>query len=153
MFCPVCKDEFRPGFTECAGCGVALVERSDVGPAAGRGGRVSEAAAARLHPPMVDYCGFLTLDEARDARSRLGRHRVRCEIVIRESTGSPGHVAVDEEYWLRVERDRYKEVIDHLGFDAADSTPPDETFTCGECGSEVASEESFCPDCGARFED
>jgi hypothetical protein len=29
MFCPRCRDEYRPGFTECAGCGVPLVERLD----------------------------------------------------------------------------------------------------------------------------
>ena len=26
MFCPVCKAEYRPGFTQCSGCGVALVQ-------------------------------------------------------------------------------------------------------------------------------
>ena len=25
MFCPTCKAEYRPGFTECADCGVPLV--------------------------------------------------------------------------------------------------------------------------------
>lgn len=27
MFCPRCKGEFRPGFTQCDTCGVSLVER------------------------------------------------------------------------------------------------------------------------------
>lgn len=27
MFCPICKTEYRPGFTKCADCGVALVEQ------------------------------------------------------------------------------------------------------------------------------
>ncbi|MFY9689494.1 MAG: hypothetical protein WA369_11050 [Candidatus Acidiferrales bacterium] len=27
MFCPVCKTEYRPGFTKCADCGVALVDQ------------------------------------------------------------------------------------------------------------------------------
>ncbi len=27
MFCPNCKAEYRPGFTKCSDCGVALVER------------------------------------------------------------------------------------------------------------------------------
>ena len=27
MFCPQCKAEYRPGFTECSDCNVALVER------------------------------------------------------------------------------------------------------------------------------
>lgn len=26
MFCPQCKSEYRPGFTRCADCGVALVD-------------------------------------------------------------------------------------------------------------------------------
>jgi hypothetical protein len=29
MFCPVCKSEYRPGFTECSDCGVPLVETLD----------------------------------------------------------------------------------------------------------------------------
>lgn len=29
MFCPVCKSEYRFGFTECSDCGVPLVERLD----------------------------------------------------------------------------------------------------------------------------
>jgi hypothetical protein len=28
MFCPVCKSEYREGFTKCSDCGVDLVDRS-----------------------------------------------------------------------------------------------------------------------------
>ena len=34
MFCPVCKAEYRPGFTRCSECDVALVERLDAAKAA-----------------------------------------------------------------------------------------------------------------------
>ena len=26
MFCPVCGDEYQPGYTRCADCGVALTD-------------------------------------------------------------------------------------------------------------------------------
>jgi hypothetical protein len=40
MFCPVCKAEYRRGFTECSDCGVSLVEQlsDDLGAAGGMGG-------------------------------------------------------------------------------------------------------------------
>ena len=98
--------------------------------------------------PMTEYCGFLTLDEARDARGLLKAKTIRSEIVIREISDSS-----EEEYWLRVERDRYREVFALLGFDEHESNAYDDTFSCAECGHEIAAAESFCPKCGARFED
>jgi rubrerythrin len=98
--------------------------------------------------PMAEYCGFLTLEEAREARARLKEQAIRSEIVIREMPES-----TDEEYWLRVEKDRYREVFALLGFDEHEHNAYDDTFSCDECGHEVAAAESFCPKCGARFED
>jgi predicted amidophosphoribosyltransferase len=40
-----------------------------------------------------------------------------------------------------------------LGFDEHQGDEAEDgTFDCGECGAEVASEETFCPKCGTRFE-
>ena len=151
MYCPVCKDEFRSGFTKCVGCRVDLVESlGDAGTAAHG---VRAAPTAQLYVPMVEYCGFLGLEEARRARDRLKEEQIRSEIVIRESPGSLQADRVEEEYWLRVERDRYKQAVARLGFDEATAGHADDTFQCGQCGAEVASEESSCPKCGAHFED
>ena len=150
MFCPSCKDEFRPGFTRCATCNVDLVASlSNV--AAAPVEKTAKKKTAGVQPafvPMTEYCGFLTLEEARDARERLKAQTIRSEIVIRELPDSS-----EEEYWLRVERDRYREVFALLGFDEHEHNAYDDTFSCGECGHEVAAAESFCPKCGARFED
>jgi hypothetical protein len=150
MFCPSCKDEFRPGFTRCATCDVDLVDslaEVRAAPAVDKP-RKSPAAGQPAVVPMTEYCGFLTLDEARGARATLKEHAIRCEIVIRELPDS-----TEEEFWLRVERDRYREVFAVLGFDEHEHNAYDDTFSCGECGHEVAAAESFCPKCGARFED
>ena len=150
MFCPRCKDEFRSGFARCATCDVDLVD-SLAGVEAAPARAKSKQDTATGEPalvPMREYCGFLTLDEARDARGRLKEKTILSEIVIREMPDSS-----KEEYWLRVERDRYREVFTLLGFDEHDHNAYDDTFSCAECGHEVAAAESFCPKCGARFED
>ena len=150
MFCPSCNDEFRPGFTRCATCDVGLVDNlGDVAAALVKKKLKKDAATDQpTLVPMSEYCGFLTLDEARKARGQLKDHAIRSEIVIRELPGS-----TEEEFWLRVERDRYREVFKLLGFDEHEHNAHDDTFSCGECGHEVAAAESFCPKCGTRFED
>ena len=155
MFCPACRDEFRPGFTHCAACGVELVETLDPNsqpappPSAARAPRHAAGPVS-----MIEYCGFVSLEEARGARDRLRHDGIRSDIVIRdgpephERAGGPA-----EEYWLRVERDRFAQATALLGFDEATHEADDSTFQCGECGAEVAAEESFCPKCGSRFEE
>ena len=151
MFCPMCRDEFRPGFSRCTTCGVALVEQLRSAPSAGRS-RAEPLASVT----MVDYCGFVSLDDARQARERLRAEGIRGEIVIRD--GPDGAGGLPEEYWVRVDRDRFAQASQLLGFDDAavedaDESEDESTFQCGECGAEVAAEESFCPGCGARFEE
>jgi predicted amidophosphoribosyltransferase len=148
MFCPVCKDEFRPGFTRCANCGVDLVERLD-----DRAAPVTEPEKRRESIPipllsMVEYCGFVSLDDARQARERLKEEGIRSDILIRETPDDH-----QEEFWLRVDRDRYRQTQALLGFDEVEPAASGGTFACNVCGTEVAYEERFCPDCGARFED
>lgn len=52
---------------------------------------------------LVDYCGFLSLDEAREARDRLRESRIRSEIVLREAPEATWDDAIEEEAWLRVD--------------------------------------------------
>jgi hypothetical protein len=161
MHCPVCKDEFRPGFTRCASCGVDLVDTLPT----------EDPAPRRKAPPgpsggpvqMTDYCGFVSLDEARDARDTLHVEGVRTEITIREAPDSDPHGPVREEYWLRVERTGYPRAMRLLGFDPAadhgdhadhaDASGELEEFDCGACGKTVGGHETSCPHCGARFDD
>jgi hypothetical protein len=175
MFCPRCKDEFRAGFTRCASCNVELVDDLTAVPA-----ELEAAArprAVRPPPAMVDYCGFLSLEEARDARERLRAEDIRADISIRDGEAEP-----IEEYWLRVEASRYAAASAVLGFEAsepegeADATSSigrfapkvlkpagagqvaeeraqGETIRCSECGEKISADEPFCPSCGLRFED
>jgi len=151
MFCPACRDEFRPGFTRCAACGVDLVETLDRAELPSREPAVHHEPAAVVH--LVDYCGFVSLDEARQARQRLRSEDIRGEIVIRDDArgaqaGPPG-----EEYWLRVDRTRLQDVHAMLGFDEASGQSADAGFQCDACGADVGADESTCPSCGASFED
>ena len=148
MFCPKCKDEFRAGFTHCASCDVDLVESLSEAPAAPQpvqGGSTRPAVAR-----MVDYCGFFSLDDARDARRQLKAAGILTEIAIRDV---PGLDNDDEEYWLRVEATHIAQVTKILGFDPAGDATGDESFRCDSCGETVSSHESFCSNCGAKFDE
>ncbi len=149
MFCPVCKDEFRPGFTRCADCDADLVESLDAAPperaarpaappaaatvdtgpqadpvasagpagALGSAGGGAGAGAAPRILNLVDYCGFLSLEDAREARDLLRAQAIACEIVIREAPDVPPDEPLEEEFWIRVDRARYAQASALLGFD------------------------------------
>ena len=151
MFCPRCRDEFRPGFTRCGRCNVDLVEDLS---------RVEQPRTASPVEPaavrMAEYCGFIALDEARSARDRLRQERIRSEIVIREALDADWASPVREEYWIRADVSRMREVAALLGevpeVDAGHE--PERTgFACGDCGHMVPEDAASCPKCGARFED
>lgn len=136
-----------------------LVESlTDAAPARGAAFSTHVGAAACSPLSLVEYCGFVSLEEARRARDQLFAERIAAEIAIRVSAAPAAAGGPSEEYWLRVERGRYKDVVRLLGYDEAhDPTGEEEetggTFSCGECGREVAAQETFCPGCGLRFED
>ncbi len=152
MFCPVCRSEYRPGFSRCPSCEVDLVEEAQAAGAHSTesGGRQAPRAAG----PMVEYCGFLSLDEAREARSRLRREKIVSEIVIRDGEDADSTGSFQEEYWLRVPSDVYKATAAVLGYDFDDSSAGErgEDLSCSDCGKNVGAEEVFCPHCGSRFE-
>jgi hypothetical protein len=153
MFCPRCKDEFRPGFSRCASCGVDLVESLSAGSATPAPAAATPTSCSPL--ALVEYCGFVSLEEARVARNLLSAQAIGTEIAIRVNAEAGGDGSAVEEYWLRVERGRYKEVVRLLGYDeaqAVDEGEEVESFDCGECGRAVSADETFCPGCGARFE-
>lgn len=152
MFCPKCKDEFRQGFTRCGRCNVDLVE--ELGPTE------PEAYASADAPPapvrLAEYCGYFSLDEARHARDLLRERRIRSDIVVREPPGAAWDEPVREEYWLRADISRARDIPAILGPPPSveDATEGEDTgFACGDCGQKVAADETFCPECGARFDD
>lgn len=110
MFCPECKAEYRPGFDRCANCNVELVEDLAA---------VVEAPSAPRAPTgqLVDFCGFLSLDEAREARDRLRAAGIGSEIAIREAPDSDPDGPVTEEYWLRFPASNAREAARILEFD------------------------------------
>ena len=110
MFCSVCESEFRPGITRCPSCDADLVaEPAERRPVA----KLEVESAAESE--MLDYCGFLALDDARAARDLLRPRSIRSEIVIRDAT-EPGLAhRSGEEYWLRVPARSFPQVAEVLG--------------------------------------
>jgi hypothetical protein len=152
VFCPKCKDEFRPGFTRCGRCNIDLVDalsRTEPG----------TRASAEAPPGPVrfaEYCGYFSLDEARNARDRLREQRIRSDILVREPPESAWDEPVREEYWLRVDITCARKIAAILGDvpQVEDAAEERETgFACGDCGQNVAADETFCPQCGARFDE
>jgi hypothetical protein len=149
MFCPSCRDEFRAGFTRCASCGVDLVPELGASAPRASGPAVPPAAPAAGPVPMAEYCGFLELDEAREARARLRGLGIRTEVVLRDAAHAPDA----EEYWLRVERARLAEAAQELGYHEVEESDAAQEFRCEECGASVPADASACPRCGLKFED
>lgn len=142
MFCPECRDEFREGFTSCGRCNVDLVDQL---PEEGATQPTSEAAPAG---PLqfVEYCGFLSLDEARHSRDLLAAESIAWEIVIR-----PGDEG--EEFWLRVDAAKTRRAAMLLGDVPVVEDDAAGGFTCGECQAHVGEHDEVCPGCGARFDE
>ena len=149
MFCPKCHGEYREGFTRCASCDVDLVTEL---PAAEH-----ENQRTAAPPPMlgfVSFCGFVTLEDARDARDILMKNGTLSRVLIRENPEGSLDTPIQEEYWLQVQPRDLQATAAILGYDAVeDDANAGGTFRCSGCGNDVAAAEAFCSNCGARFED
>lgn len=165
MFCPECDGEYRAGITHCPSCDVDLVERPSEGEAEPE--EHDSAPPISTSSEMADYCGFLTMEDARQARDLLRKARIASEIVLRDTPGAEG--AIVEEYWLRVPTDGLSRAAAILGYEAEEEAAPaeeaeaaeaaedaeddDSPFSCSDCGKSVSGDETFCPHCGARFDE
>ncbi len=99
---------------------------------------------------LAEVCGYLDLDEARQARDQLHESRIVAELVIRTSPETPAGGPVVEEYWLRADARQIKQVQALLEGSAVESSS-EAGFKCSNCGRPVREEESFCANCGMRF--
>ena len=150
MFCPVCRDEYRPGFTQCATCDAALVDSLDA-----RGPSVPAPVLADATPEeaLAVFCGFLTLDEARHARDTVRAAKLPADILIRETPGAAIDAPVQEEFWLRVRPRDFAVMEGLIGFEPAAPAGAEDTFGCSACGATVHASDDACPGCGLRFEE
>jgi hypothetical protein len=108
-----------------------------------------EDTGVRIPELLADFCGFPTLDEARDARNKLRAARVPAEILITDGSGAPPQ----EEYWLRARQKDFPKIAAIIGFDPADTPTEDSSFACSACGETVQASDDACPGCGLRFEE
>jgi hypothetical protein len=150
MFCPVCRDEYRPGFTQCATCGTKLVASLDAPGASVPAPVLADATPEEI---LAVFCGFLTLDEARQARDKVRGAKLPADILIRETPGAAAGAPIQEEFWLRVRPRDFAAIENLIGFEPAASTGADDTFQCSACNSTVQASDDACPGCGLRFEE
>lgn len=132
MFCPVCRDEFREGFTRCEDCDADLVIDLDMVPvssierptASGGADAGAAAAGSSLFAPtmggeqaaidMKHLCGFISLEDARAMRDRLRSEGILTEILIREAPGGDPGRPIEEDFLVRVDGQRHAEAIQLL---------------------------------------
>jgi rubrerythrin len=150
MFCPVCRDEYRPGFTRCEPCDAALVEALDT--AVPRSPAPIEAEVA-AEEATTNFCGFLTLDEARRARDKVREAKLTAEILIKDAPGTAAGAPAQEEFWLRVRPKDFRAIVGLIGFEPGESEDADAVFGCSACGATVHGSDEACPGCGLRFEE
>jgi len=150
MFCPVCRDEYRPGFTRCTTCDVALVEAPDAVGQRKPAPILTEVAAEEA---TANFCGFLTLDEARHARDKVREALLPAEILIRNAPGTAADAPLQEEFWLRVRPRDFRAIVGLIGFEPVETADTDDAFGCSACGATVHASDEACPGCGLRFEE
>jgi hypothetical protein len=126
---------------------VDLVEQLDSVPETASGTAHGSPEAVMLEP-KADYCGFLEMTEAREARDLLWGNGIPSEIVIRPATGCLPGSRLSEEFWLRVPARKVQAVIGLLGFDEEEGDRS-EGRRCSGCGADLPGAERFCPHCGA----
>lgn len=154
MYCPNCRDEYRPGFTRCATCDVALVDSLNDG--AGAGGLATPAAIVAevaAEEGAVNFCGFLTLDEARQAREQVKAAGMPAEILIKDAPVTDGSEPAQDEFWLRVRPRDARAVAELVGLEPPAATEGEASFGCSACGATVPADAEKCPGCGLRFEE
>ena len=150
MFCPVCRDEYRPGFTRCEPCDAALVESLEAAAPSKAAPILTEVAAEEA---TANFCGFLTLDEARHARDKVRDAKLPAEILIRDAPGTADGAPAQEEYWLRVRPRDFRVIVGLIGFEPVETADGDDAFGCSVCGATVHASDDACPGCGLRFEE
>ena len=161
MICPRCKHEYRAGFTRCATCQVDLVDEDALAEPEPVRAETHSGIDATTLAELLPFCGFITLDEARQAREELREADIPADILIREVETAQ---EVLEEYWIRVPRSQFAAAAQVLEEQPAAAEgggngevsgldEDDETFACSACGEDGGSDADACPRCGARFDE
>jgi hypothetical protein len=167
MFCPVCKAEYRSGFTSCSDCGIALVE---VAP------RTEERFAAIRSTAPTEYDTLLT--RGKDPQfylhllALLSSRRIPCfgkaaNPVISDSTNFSSNTVPEFEIWIPKQqsrlatwvRDSYQE--DYAASEELDLEEEqgkletedtcDPKKLCALCSAEYTSESTLCENCGTTL--
>ena len=97
MFCPVCKAEYRPGFTRCADCDVPLVSTLP---------DAEEETSPEHEPPGVEIFSAADTFEAETVKGLLEANGIKVFFASGEPIpGLPGAVSlfVDSEHAERAE--------------------------------------------------
>ena len=153
MWCPKCRSEFREGFEYCAACDADLVAElpSEEAVASDRG-EVRETAEDPVRQvKRAEFCGFLSLDEAAEARASLAEVGLSSEILIRDAPRLQGEDAARDEFWLRVDPDDTEAVGKVLEMESENPADGPEPLRCPECNAKLDARDRLCLGCGTTI--
>lgn len=141
MFCPVCRDEYRAGFTRCADCDRGLVETLPSSPT----------------PPSLEMRQIFVAQHPTEAyfvKDLLQREGIEAEVRGEALFGMRGEAPVTPDtlpsVWVSEENQAAGAdvVADYRRRDGrADASG--QPWRCPSCGEEVESQFTACWDCGS----
>lgn len=166
MFCPSCRAEYRPGFTDCAHCKVPLVEElpetvelstddlDDTVPV-GLTSSTEVSRPAEIDGRVVDLMRVFALDGATEVREALTSHGVPVLMAPVQGVEFPDARPRFEVRVRPEDRERAESLLREAWASHAVETGLDEgsgTTTsveeCPACGAHVPLDAEECPDCG-----
>ncbi len=160
LYCPSCRSEFREGFSECATCGVALVEHLDEAPPAMDDASMADYLSDRDVVPVART----NLDALKGLKKLLCNNGI-ANIIMRSGDGgcstgcSPvlDLVVAEEDVPAVLElMDReFRGLVGTVSENTKDSERLDrvvnleaERMVCPACDEEIPAGAGECPSCG-----
>jgi len=147
-YCPQCLSEYRPGFTRCASCDVALVE--SLPPEMDLSEQSIKEALAGKHLVAITRGELAVIKETRSLLAR--RHIPSLMIKDEDSCATCGPprllLLVTEQDASRAAQVLEEQFRNMLAQEEGQPVIPADHETCPACGARVAEEQEECPECG-----
>jgi hypothetical protein len=165
MYCPQCQDEYRPGMTVCASCGVTLLSGSQMLEILERqANRAGRNTPITPEDQLVDILKGKVI-QVKSLQTLLGREGIP-SLIAGDSASCGKGCGGGADVRLQVRLTDVPDVMTVLNREHLQTTgladhdtsladavfdPEAESATCPACGCTFATDNKTCPDCGLCF--